>query len=382
MNETADFDRDLLQELIKNLELDLIIVSSRHNLRYLTGGYCYPLFQWDSFTRGSRYLPFLGMPAGRFDESFFIGRPGENLAAKEFGLWVEDCVEAKSINIASAVETLAGVLHERGFARSRIGFEMADLPSEAYVALGRALPGVEFADITDPMDTMRAVKTEREIEIVRKGTLENLAGVTTALKGARPGMSTSDVANTVAEEFGRRGLHFLYALVCAGPSYFRIASDKRRLENGRILHIDSGGLTEGYVVETCRTGSLGSPSPQADELLGLCTELERYMLPYFRPGAVASEIQKAADSYIEGLGVPFEGKFIAHGIGMVHHEKPVVSRTSSEVLKAGMVLSLEMEFRSPDTGHVKTEDMVVIRTDDCEILSPGGSDWTVSRTPG
>jgi Xaa-Pro aminopeptidase len=66
---------------------------------------------------------------------------------------------------------------------------------------------------------------------------------------------------------------------------------------------------------------------------------------------------------------------IAHGIGLVHHEDPVVHRDSTAVLETGMVLSLEMEFRHAEAGQVKIEDMVVMTPAGGEILSPDGRSW-------
>jgi Xaa-Pro aminopeptidase len=73
------------------------------------------------------------------------------------------------------------------------------------------------------------------------------------------------------------------------------------------------------------------------------------------------------------------GKFIAHGIGLVHHEDPVIDLRSTHVLQPGMVLSLEMEFRHADAGHAKIEDMVVITEGGHELLAPDEEQWYLSN---
>jgi Xaa-Pro aminopeptidase len=62
----------------------------------------------------------------------------------------------------------------------------------------------------------------------------------------------------------------------------------------------------------------------------------------------------------------------------VHHEDPVIDTHSKEILREGMVLSIEMEFRHTEAGHVKIEDMVVITRTGNELLVPAGGDWFLS----
>ena len=369
------FDNELLGQLLEEVNIDLLLVSSRHNVRYLTGGYFFPLFVWDTNTRGTQYLPFIGVPQGRTDEAFFIGRPWETGVLEDAGVWISDCQETPTLGIEPAVELLSETVTTRGFASSCIGVEMTVLPAEAYLLLKRLLPHAQFVDCTPIMDNLRAVKHEREIDIIRRGTLKNLTTVNEVLTSVVPGMTTKSVADAVAKGYRERDIHFLYALVCAGPSFYRAASEHILLKENHILQIDTGALEEGYTVETCRTGHLGKSSEEAQAMLGLCRELEHHMLPWFTPGMMASAIQQEADRFLGERASPFRGNFIAHGIGMIHHEKPVISATSGEYLQEGMVLSLEMEHFSEGTGHVKIEDMVVVRGDGVEILSPGGKRW-------
>ena len=373
------FNNDLLQKLIQQNKIDLLLISSRHNVRYITGGYFFPLFVWDTNTHETQYLPFIGIPAGNTDKSFFIGRPWEKSTTADAGLWIKDCTETFSLGIEPAVEEAVSQIKSRGLDSARIGIEMPVLPAEAYVRMKKELPQAEFINITPMMDSLRAVKTEREIDIIRKGTLLQLEAIDSALLTAKPGMTTLETADLVAEGYRERNLHFLYALVCAGPSYYRAASPNQRFKTDCIMHIDSGALTKGYVVETCRTGALGPPTAEADTMFGLCAELEEHMLPYLQPGAAAAEIQKEADAFISKKDIAHTGEFIAHGIGMIHHEKPVINLNSKDKLEERMVLSIEMEYRSKTTGHVKVEDMLVIRPGESEILSPGGDEWKISN---
>jgi len=189
------------------------------------------------------------------------------------------------------------------------------------------------------------------------------------------------VAARVARECGRRELHFLYALVCAGPGFVRIPSPRRFWRRGHLLHIDTAGMLDGYIAETCRLGFLGRPTALAERLLAACGELEQAVLPFLRPGLPAWELQARGEEFLKAHPLGAQGKFIAHGIGLVHHEDPVIGPGRPEPLEAGMVLSLEMEFLHPDAGHVKVEDMAVVAAGGGRLLGLAGARWQPAGQP-
>ena len=363
---------------MESSEVDLVLASTRHNTRYLTGGYFYPLYMWDSNTRRTQHLSFLALVPGSLGDAFVVGRPGESDVMKEAEVWVQPCHESPAIGIESTVCTTADVIRKQGRDRGRIAVELSSLPASAFAALQRELPHARFVDAAEILDPLRAVKSERELEIIRDGSKRNLAGVQEALLAGRDGETTAEVAERVQAGFTRRGLHFLYSLVCAGPHFFRAPSDKRTWIHGRPVHVDAGGLLDGYVVEVCRMGHLGQPSSPADDMLGACRRLRDEALTAFRPGVGASEIQSHANAYLAQSEFGTEGKFIAHGIGLVHHEDPIVSLQSSHILEVGMVLSIEMEYRRTDIGHIKIEELVVITDDGYELITPNGEMWTIA----
>ena len=370
MSIKLNFDEKKLSYKMEEKGVELLMVSTRHNIRYMTGGYYYPLYAWDAHTKETQYLSFLCVPMTDISNSFFIGRPGEDAVIKEMELWISGCYESPAIGTKDAAATAVKLLKDKGFSEKRIGLELSSLPADAYEILKEGLPDASFLEIADIMDSLRAVKSTAEIEIIKSGTLLNIEAVEFALKNQAPGVSTAEISEEVSRLFRERGLHYLYSLVCAGPSFFRAASPSRYWENNQILHIDAGALTKGYVVEVCRTGHLGNLADSAEQMMRSCRELEDYVLSRIKHGKLASELQKEADGFLLEHPLGRYGKFVAHGIGMVHHEKPVVNTHSDEHLEAGMVISIEMEFKDKYTGHVKREDMVVITENGCEVILP------------
>ena len=378
-SEQPPFDGGRLFALLEKFDVDLLLVSTRHNTRYLTGGYYYPLYMWDAHARRTQYLSFLGIPRSGLGDSFFVGRPGEAEVMQEADVWIPQCYEGEKIASLSTAAKMVEVLKQRKLDALRIAVELPSLPADVFELLKESLPRAEFVDAVPMMDKLRAVKRPEEIAIIREGTKKNQEALAAVLTAGKEGATTAEIADRVAVEFRKRELHFLYALVCAGPTFFRAPSEKRSWSRDHLLHIDAGGMLGGYIVELCRMGYLGKPSGLAEDLLQGCRDLEEAVLYTIQPGVEARTVQHRADVFLDEYSLGKYGKFVAHGIGLVHHEDPVINADSKDLLQEGMVLSIEMEFRHAEVGHVKIEDMVVISQTGNELLIPAGNDWFLSK---
>src|SRR5579875_11439 len=372
---TVPFDGAKLGGLLEEAGIDALLVSSRHNVRYLTGGY------YDHFhalaTRGGsgQYVPFVGIPRGRFDAAFYVGGMGEKRQLEAMPIWIP-AIHLNGGNGPNSARVAASLLKDRVGTSATIGVELPFLPADAFQSLQRDLPHARFVDATDLLHELRAIKTPAELAILRR-VADGVAGAIQAtFRAAHDGITTRELSSVVAYQMASRGIEFLWSFTCAGPSFLR-APSSMVWERGQILHLDCGGEIGDYLADICRLGSRGEPSALARELHAECLQLQNDIRKFVRPGTTYRELAEAGEEALRALPHAEIGRFVAHGIGMVSHEQPMIATRSDRRLEAGMVLSIETEFLHPSVGHVKIEDVVAVTPNGYEGMGDIGREWQI-----
>jgi Xaa-Pro aminopeptidase len=369
------FDAKKLNDLMAEAGLALLLASTRHNVRYLTGGYYFHFHAQATRIGRSQYLPFVGLPRGRFEDAFYVGRADESGQIEAEGLWLPHRFNTVRGTVSAAEGAIAAI-RKFGLAEGAIGVELPFLPADAFLALQQGLPRARFVDATPVLDGLRAVKTPAELDRLRTVYDRVAEAIQAAFAAGKPGITTAEIARCVEKEMAQRSLTFLWVFTSAGPGTLR-APSAARWEQGRVLHIDAGGEEGDYLADICRMGCLGEPSPLARELHAACIEVQGRVRQIVRAGLPCRELLSEGERAVREHRLAQYGRFVAHGIGMVSHEQPDISPTNPRPLEAGMVLSIETEFVHLEVGHVKIEDAVAVTEGGCEGLGDLGRDWHV-----
>jgi Xaa-Pro dipeptidase len=371
------FDGAKLSGLMADAGVDLILASTRHNVRYLTGGYVYHFNARSQRAGSSQYLAFVGVPR-RVEDAFYVGSGMEQGGLGVLPMWI-DRRELRGGNVASstvaAAETAKATLNGGA---TRIAVEMPFLPAQALAALQSSLPTATFVDATDLLHELRAIKTAAELSVLEDVSDKVAASIQAGFRSGRDGVTTAELAANVEREMGARGLSFLWAFTNAGPGYVRAPSDIA-WERGRMLHLDCGGEDGDYLADICRMGALGEPSTLGRELTEECLAIQDRVRGRLRAGLTYGEVQAAADEALGASAQAGIGRIVAHGIGMVSHEQPMINVASQagRRLEVGHVLSVETEFHHPEAGHVKIEDTIAIGPDGPRGLGDRGRELQV-----
>jgi Xaa-Pro aminopeptidase len=129
----------------------------------------------------------------------------------------------------------------------------------------------------------------------------------------------------------------------------------------------------GYYADMTRTYSKGKPSEKVQKIYKTVLKAQETAIKKIKPGIKASEIhQVCVDIFLKaGYDVGNKG-FVhntGHGIGIDIHEKPYLSKSSEDVLRKGMIFTVEPGLYYSGLGGVRIEDDVLVTEKGCENLT-------------
>lgn len=268
--------------------------------------------------------------------------------------------------------TLAALMADKGF-RS-LGFQDQRVTVSFYNELVESQPGVRFVPLGAEPASLRTVKDSREIE-----SLEKVAAIASetfldVVRTIKPGETERDVA--IRLEFALRNagvddkaFDFIVASGERGALPHGRATNKA-ICSGELVTIDFGALLDGYNSDETVTLAVGSADDRQRQIYQVVKDAHDKALAAVRPGVKLRDIDAVARDCIarQGYG-EFFGHGLGHGVGLDVHEKPVVSFRSEDVVREGMVFTIEPGIYLPGWGGVRIEDMVVATTGGCRVLS-------------
>ena len=105
-------------------------------------------------------------------------------------------------------------------------------------------------------------------------------------------------------------------------------------------------------------------------------EAQQAAIAAVRPGVSVGDVDLAARRVLRkaGLGRYFTHS-TGHGVGLEIHELPRVAAGQKEILQPGMVITIEPGVYFPGKWGVRIEDMVAVRENGCEVLTPTSKDF-------
>ncbi|TPE49676.1 M24 family metallopeptidase [Amaricoccus solimangrovi] len=378
------FDTDRLDRLMEEAELDALLVTSKHSIQYLLGGYRFFFYDFMDAHGLSRYLPFFVYVKGRPLDSGYVGVPMERYEKQLGSFWVSN-LNLKNFQSKGFAGAAAEMLKGLNGGKGKVGIEVGFMPIDAYQVLEADLPDAKLTDATFTLEILRALKSPAELDLLREASEKVVDSMLAVFATHGPGVSKRALFEALRMEETKRGMKFEYALTNIGTAFNRAPYDKI-WEEGETLALDSGGNYKGYIGDLCRMCFTREPDQELVDLLGQVEEVQQAARKGLRPGVIGGEIFEWANEAKARCAEKDRMFFSAHGMGIVSHEAPWLMPNAVPVypayhadrpLESGMVISIETELHHTKRGFIKLEDTVAIIGNGWEAYGDGGRGWNV-----
>jgi Xaa-Pro aminopeptidase len=120
-----------------------------------------------------------------------------------------------------------------------------------------------------------------------------------------------------------------------------------------------------------RTVYVGRPSEEAGRIYESVRQAQQAAIETVRPGISVGEVDRAARKLLKKSNLDrYFTHSTGHGVGLEIHEPPRIATGQAEILRPGMVITIEPGVYIPGKFGVRIEDMVVVTEQGCQVLTP------------
>ncbi|HRU04875.1 MAG TPA: Xaa-Pro peptidase family protein [Candidatus Brocadiia bacterium] len=223
------------------------------------------------------------------------------------------------------------------------------MPAGIRAQIGEAFAGVELVDITGDYEALRAIKSEWEREMIRKA-FQITDGAIAAMKAAvKPGVREIEVAaegEYAARKAGASGFGFT-AIVGSGPRSNAVVptASSRVIQRGESVMLGIAPKWFGYAGVAGATVFAGQATEKQRAFLRNLSKTFALTKAMLLPGKKGKEVDAPGRKFYDELGwtkyivCPF-----AHTIGLHEAEGPFFGPHSSDELKPGMTVCIDVSF--------------------------------------
>ncbi len=180
---------------------------------------------------------------------------------------------------------------------------------------------------------MIQIKSEREIELMRKACAVTAASRALAGEMIAQGILTDEIDRAVHDFMRRHGAVPSFLNYNGYPKSVCISVNeevihgipgKRRLNEGDIVSVDVGAYLNGFHGDCADTFAVGRVDGNAERLIEVTRQSFFEGIKFAKPGYRVSDISHAIQAYAESFGYSVVREYVGHGVGAKLHEDPEI----------------------------------------------------------
>ncbi len=303
-------------------------------------------------------------------------------------------------SLASRTESLHAPLRDLltrlGLRSARIGCELEEsMQPSTYIAavqfraaLPELLTDLESSNSVVACDALlerlKARKTRIELEQMRLGARIASHGFARAEKVLRAGMREPEIAAEAHGAFdtseeakqAHRSYGGFYCMsgpnsALAAAAYAR--TRQRTIVDGDLVMLHANNCADGYWTDITRTWTAGTPVERHEKMQAAIAKARAQALATVKPGARASDVDRAARDVMaeHGFGAAFKHA-AGHGVGFAAanpHGMPRIHPRSPDILEQGMTFNIEPAAYFDGYGGMRHCDVVAVTKDGVDVLT-------------
>ena len=346
------------QELIKQKNLDAVMVRTLSSFRYFTG------LKW--------LRPALLIPAENEPTAFIFKYEVEEFMEKT---WIPNV--KGYLRVEELMGEVSGTIRKLGC--KKIGFDYS-VEKDSYVLFfelfKRLNRQVEIVDVHPLIMQLRMVKEDNEIEAIRKASRIVEVGMRKAVDEVDAGKTELEVAAEAIAEMMKKGSENPHIYITSGPKP-RIHAEPRsnhKIQPNDTVEIVVSADYEGYYSNLTRTIFLGGISTEKRKAYETFMEQHQKAEENLKPGIKLIEVENMLKKLVETRGY---GNFyvtgFTHGVGLLTEEDPITTIVAPhrqyKILENMVLASIHAPLPIPRIGTIKIEDTYLIKANKPEKLT-------------
>lgn len=335
--------KDLRKKLIKE-KLDAVLVSSISNISFLTGFSNFSDKEREAYIFIGKNFQYIITDA-RYSEAIKSQVPHLNLFQRGGGKSTNELFQKHKKEIKN------------------MGIEEDNLTVAEYKSLK------EYFKKLNHFNLNRSIKTRKDFEKIARACKLGDTAFDYILRKIKVGVTEKELALEIELFIKRKGAELSFPTIIAFGKNSSVphhqTSSKGLAVSDQIVLLDFGVRYENYCSDMTRTIFFGNPSKEQKNIYKIVLQAQKEAVGFINKTIKngkqvrAEEVDEIARNYIISKGYPGIPHSLGHGVGLDVHESPHLSPKSKDVLKMGMVFSIEPGIYIEGFGGVRIEDLFV-----------------------
>jgi Xaa-Pro aminopeptidase len=333
---------------------------------------------------GYLLFPLQGEPAG------FIGAPHMSIPTNPYALgqdWLKDVAANHGIHaVLKALRARVSPLRKLGIVSGANRLQPDNIPHLVYKAIVETLSDVEIVDASGIIFDLRIIKSEVELDFLRRAGKLHEKMVEAMIDSAAPGVSEAEVYAAMMYAHIRNGGEAeIFNLLHSGPTDApeqqhllhgldpNISPTQRILRHGDTIISETHSKYGGYMTQAEMTVCVGEPPDRYKRIFDAAVECLHAATEKLKPGNPLIDALNAEKQVMRKYGLDWvELGFHGHGLGspedptaiyMGDTETTWPNAAEHTVLKENMVLATNIDIHDPafrsDVGVMYCNTVIV-----------------------